>query len=94
MLLVQKLLKLYLNVLYLDQDGVKETGVSLAYTVRALDAGPIIAKEKKEIDEYIKVPNILHLFFFGIFYSVQHKKFCFSFSSVHIIFVSNLRLIV
>jgi methionyl-tRNA formyltransferase len=37
------------------QDGVEETGVSLAYTVRALDAGPVIASEKFAVDEYIKV---------------------------------------
>lgn len=37
------------------QDGVKETGVSLAYTVRQLDAGPVIACEKVEIDDKIKV---------------------------------------
>ncbi|XP_042026084.1 methionyl-tRNA formyltransferase-like isoform X1 [Salvia splendens] len=37
------------------QDGVRETGVSLAYTVRQLDAGPVIAFEKMEIDDKIKV---------------------------------------
>lgn len=31
------------------------TGVSLAYTVRALDAGPVISHEELEIDEYAKV---------------------------------------
>ncbi|OAY74951.1 Methionyl-tRNA formyltransferase, partial [Ananas comosus] len=40
------------------QDGVTETGVSLAYTVRALDAGPVIAYEKVKVDECIKVGNI------------------------------------
>ncbi|MED6220766.1 hypothetical protein PIB30_048032 [Stylosanthes scabra] len=54
------------------QDGVKETGVSLAFTVRELDAGPIIASETIEVDDkyrylcrhpiclnscFIKVPN-------------------------------------
>lgn len=45
------------------QDGVKETGVSLAFTVRALDAGPIIAYEKMEIDDLIKAPELLDLLF-------------------------------
>ena len=34
---------------------MKETGVSLAYTVRALDAGPIIAYEIVKVDDHIKV---------------------------------------
>ena len=42
-------------VLFNNQDGVKETGVSVAYTVRALDAGPVIAHEKFEVDDQIKV---------------------------------------
>lgn len=37
------------------QDGVKETGVSLAFTVRALDSGPIISSHRMEIDDQIKV---------------------------------------
>ncbi|KAL0450056.1 UNVERIFIED_CONTAM: Methionyl-tRNA formyltransferase [Sesamum latifolium] len=45
------------------QDGVRETGVSLAYTVRQLDAGPVIACEKVEIDDYIKAPELLELLF-------------------------------
>ncbi|KAK8498828.1 hypothetical protein V6N12_053050 [Hibiscus sabdariffa] len=40
------------------QDGVKETGVSLAFTVRALDAGPVIAREKVEVDDQIKVLEV------------------------------------
>ncbi|XP_058087351.1 uncharacterized protein LOC131234465 isoform X2 [Magnolia sinica] len=36
------------------QDGVKETGVSLVYTVRALDAGPIIDSESVEVDNHVK----------------------------------------
>uniref|UniRef100_A0A0D9V4A2 Methionyl-tRNA formyltransferase, mitochondrial n=1 Tax=Leersia perrieri TaxID=77586 RepID=A0A0D9V4A2_9ORYZ len=45
------------------QDGVEETGVSLAYTVRALDAGPVIACEKFAVDEYIKSPELLAILF-------------------------------
>ncbi|CAH9094661.1 unnamed protein product [Cuscuta epithymum] len=45
------------------QDGVKETGVSLAYTVRQLDAGPVISYEKVEIDDKIKAPELLELLF-------------------------------
>lgn len=37
------------------QDGVKETGVSLAFTVRALDAGPVITSQKIGVDDDIKV---------------------------------------
>ncbi|KAI3497684.1 hypothetical protein L1887_33161 [Cichorium endivia] len=40
------------------QNGVKETGVSLAFTIRAVDAGPIIAYEKMEIDDLIKTPRV------------------------------------
>lgn len=46
------------------QDGVKETGVSLAFTVRALDAGPIIASETVEVDDQIKAPDLLELLFY------------------------------
>ncbi|XP_004511271.1 uncharacterized protein [Cicer arietinum] len=45
------------------QDGVKQTGVSLAFTVRALDAGPIIATETIEVDDHIKAPDLLELLF-------------------------------
>ncbi|XP_060672403.1 uncharacterized protein LOC107416264 [Ziziphus jujuba] len=45
------------------QDGVKETGVSLAFTVRKLDAGPVIASQKLEIDDQIKAPDLLALLF-------------------------------
>ncbi|MQL78922.1 hypothetical protein Taro_011349 [Colocasia esculenta] len=45
------------------QDGVKETGVSLAYTVRALDAGPVIAYEKVEVEDHVKAPELLEMLF-------------------------------
>nr|AKF43293.1 protein pigment defective 194 [Pelargonium tetragonum] len=45
------------------QDGVKETGVSLAFTVRALDAGPVIAYERFAVDDQIKAPELLELLF-------------------------------
>ncbi|KAL3640397.1 hypothetical protein CASFOL_015365 [Castilleja foliolosa] len=45
------------------QDGVRETGVSVAYTVRQLDAGPVIACEKVEINDQIKAPELLELLF-------------------------------
>ncbi|EPS61064.1 hypothetical protein M569_13737 [Genlisea aurea] len=45
------------------QDGVRETGVSLAYTVRQLDAGPVVSHEKIEIDSDIKAPELLKLLF-------------------------------
>jgi methionyl-tRNA formyltransferase len=43
------------------QDGVGETGVSLSYTVRALDAGPVIAYERLSVDDFIKVDHICSL---------------------------------
>lgn len=39
----------------LFQDGVDVTGVTVAYTVRAMDAGPIIASERVNVDPNIKV---------------------------------------
>lgn len=45
------------------EDGVTETGVSLVYTVRALDAGPIIASERMKIDNSIKAPELLAALF-------------------------------
>ncbi|XP_038689947.1 methionyl-tRNA formyltransferase isoform X2 [Tripterygium wilfordii] len=45
------------------QDGAKETGVSLAFTVRPLDSGPVIACEKLAIDDDIKAPDLLALLF-------------------------------
>ncbi|KAG1347064.1 putative Methionyl-tRNA formyltransferase [Cocos nucifera] len=45
------------------QDGVTETGVSIAYTVHALDAGPIIAYEKVEVHDFIKAPELLAVLF-------------------------------
>ncbi|KAK8546599.1 hypothetical protein V6N12_027375 [Hibiscus sabdariffa] len=45
------------------QDGVNETGVSLAFTVRALDAGPVIAREIVQVDDQIKAPDLLALLF-------------------------------
>ncbi|KAM0062538.1 putative methionyl-tRNA formyltransferase [Helianthus debilis subsp. tardiflorus] len=40
-----------------------QTGVSLAFTVRALDAGPVIARKEMEIDDNIKAPELLDLLF-------------------------------
>ncbi|KAI4321366.1 hypothetical protein MLD38_034756 [Melastoma candidum] len=45
------------------QDGVKETGVSLAFTVRALDSGPVIASHRVDIDNQIKAPDLLDFLF-------------------------------
>ncbi|KZV42249.1 1-deoxy-D-xylulose 5-phosphate reductoisomerase, chloroplastic [Dorcoceras hygrometricum] len=45
------------------QDGIRETGVSLAYTVRQLDAGPVISCEKVLVDDHIKAPELLDLLF-------------------------------
>ncbi|KAH9327975.1 hypothetical protein KI387_000083, partial [Taxus chinensis] len=45
------------------QDGVQVTGVSVAFTVRALDAGPVIACESLEIDDSVKAPDLLSVLF-------------------------------
>ncbi|XP_072992990.1 uncharacterized protein [Typha latifolia] len=45
------------------QDGVTETGVSLLYTVLELDAGPIIANARMEVDDCIKAPELLEVLF-------------------------------
>ncbi|XP_073154888.1 uncharacterized protein [Henckelia pumila] len=45
------------------QDGIRETGVSLAYTVRQLDAGPVISCEKVVVNDQIKAPELLDLLF-------------------------------
>ncbi|CAH2065701.1 unnamed protein product [Thlaspi arvense] len=44
-------------------DGVQETGVSLAFTVRKLDAGPVIASERFQVDDQIKAPELLSFLF-------------------------------
>lgn len=45
------------------EDGVKETGVSLAFTVRRLDAGPVISCQRIYVDDQIKAPELLELLF-------------------------------
>lgn len=42
----------------LQQDGIRQTGVSLAFTVRQLDAGPVIACERIEVDDQTKVLQV------------------------------------
>lgn len=37
------------------QDGVTESGVTVAFTVLAMDAGPIIAQQKVPVDNSVKV---------------------------------------
>ncbi|KAK9908428.1 hypothetical protein WJX75_007688 [Coccomyxa subellipsoidea] len=41
------------------QDGVRETGVTVAFTVRAMDAGPVLAQERVEVDDEIQAPELL-----------------------------------
>lgn len=45
------------------QDGVKETGVSVAFTVRAMDAGPVLAQSRVSVDPEIQAPELLDLLF-------------------------------
>ncbi|XP_075640026.1 uncharacterized protein LOC142611777 isoform X2 [Castanea sativa] len=56
------------------QDGVKETGVSLAFTVRALDAGPVIACERLEVDDQIKITPEESWLYFDKEALVLHNK--------------------
>ena len=41
------------------QDGVRETGVSVAFTVRAMDAGPVLAQERVNVDADVQAPELL-----------------------------------
>ncbi|GLC48684.1 hypothetical protein PLESTB_000125500 [Pleodorina starrii] len=45
------------------QDGVTETGVSVAYTVLACDAGPVLAQEKVCVDPDVTAPELLQSLF-------------------------------
>ncbi|KAH7286780.1 hypothetical protein KP509_32G022600 [Ceratopteris richardii] len=45
------------------QDGVDETGVTVAFTVRAMDAGPIITSKAFDVDNHIKAPELLEFLF-------------------------------
>ena len=45
------------------QDGVAETGVSVAFTVRAMDAGPILAQRRVQVDPSIQAPQLLQQLF-------------------------------
>lgn len=45
------------------QDGVTETGVTIAQTVRAMDAGPIVAQIRYKIDEVVKAQELLSMLF-------------------------------
>jgi methionyl-tRNA formyltransferase len=48
------------------EDGVPVTGVTIAQTVRAMDAGPIVAQETFAVDEAIRAPELLsQLFLLG-----------------------------
>jgi len=41
------------------EDGVTVTGVTIARTVRAMDAGPLVFQEKYNVDEVIQAPELL-----------------------------------
>lgn len=41
------------------QDGVRETGVTVAFTVRAMDAGPVLAQDRVTVDEKVQAPELL-----------------------------------
>ena len=45
------------------QDGVPETGVSVAFTVRAMDAGSILAQACSAVDPDIQAPELLSQLF-------------------------------
>ncbi|WJX70156.1 methionyl-tRNA formyltransferase [Trifolium repens] len=63
LLILFSLLNVLETILSSLQDGVKETGVSLAFTVLALDVGPIITTETIQIDDHVKAPDLLELLF-------------------------------
>jgi len=41
------------------ESGLQETGVTVAQTVRAMDAGPIVSQVKWPVNEHIKAPDLL-----------------------------------
>ena len=43
----------------LVQEGVAETGVSVAFTVRAMDAGPVLAQARVRINTDVQAPELL-----------------------------------
>ena len=40
------------------QDGLRITGVTVLYTVKAMDAGPILAQQKLPVDPDIQAPEV------------------------------------
>ncbi|CAK0784141.1 hypothetical protein CVIRNUC_007344 [Coccomyxa viridis] len=55
------------------QDGAEETGVSVAFTVRAMDAGPVLAQERVAVGEAVQAPELLdNLFRRGIELLIRH----------------------
>eukprot|EP00958_Prasinococcus_capsulatus_P029263 scaffold7382_cov406-Prasinococcus_capsulatus_cf.AAC.34 len=55
------------------EDGVEETGVSVAFTVLKMDAGPIIAAETKRIDDMVTTAELLpELFVKGTTLLIRH----------------------
>ena len=55
------------------QDSVKETGVSVAFTVRAMDAGPVLAQERVAVGEAVQAPELLEdLFRLGAKLLIRH----------------------
>lgn len=41
------------------EDGVSETGVTILYTVKAMDAGPVVFQERTKLDLQTKAPELL-----------------------------------
>lgn len=41
------------------QEGCSQTGVSVAFTVRAMDAGPVLAQEAVDIPTDMQAPELL-----------------------------------
>ncbi|KAI4332477.1 hypothetical protein L6164_017382 [Bauhinia variegata] len=57
------------------KDGVKETGVSLGFTIHELDAGPIIASEVFQVDNQIKaVPTMMQSLIVSTMHEFPNKE--------------------
>lgn len=57
----------------LRQDGVSETGVSVVFTVRAMDAGPVLAQQRVPVDDKVQAPELLaDLFARGTHLLISH----------------------
>lgn len=57
---------------------MRETGVSVAFTVRAMDAGPVLAQERVAVGDAVQAPELLEdLFRRGAKLLIRHLPLVF-----------------